>query len=135
MDIREEWNFRERTGERTFDRSHIKRTPLERFQVMASLVFDKIPSFVSEKRQEWFENNIINMPSFSFLNPVAVVFGYVCIDTTTKKIDKKKFIKIEALFKNNTSWIRSLGISLVDVVRYARLWETWLSHDVFSSFT
>lgn len=134
MEIREEWNFRDRTGDRTFDRSHIKRTPLEKFQMTASLVFDKIPSLVSEKRQEWFENNIIIMPSFSFLSPVGVVFGYACIDPTTQKIDKKKFIKIESLFRNNTSWIKSFGVSLVDVVRYARLWENWLSQNgVFST--
>ena len=124
MDIREEWNFRDRTGDRSYEKQNWKKTPLERFQSIVSLALDKVP--LSDTQREWVETRTSRMPSYEDLNPVALVLGYVCIDQSSKKMTREKFQSTDRFLKKNQSWIRSFSVLPIDIVRYARQWERWL---------
>lgn len=129
MDIRQEWNYRERAGgERVYDRN-IKRSPTERFRLMTGMTLDA-SSHLTEKQKEWFENHIPKIPSYLDLSAITLVLGYACLDPN-HVISVDRFRVSEKILKKNPMWTRSFHISAIDILRYARLWERWFTEDIF----
>jgi len=131
MDIRKEWNYRDRMGDRTYDRHDWRKSPTERFRYIAGATLDRLDGLYTEKQKEWIENQFIRIPDYETLSPAALIFGFGCLDRE-KRVDKESFDKMDRLWKKEASWVRQFGLQQADILRYARRWELWFKDGLFS---
>lgn len=86
--------------------------------------------YLQQYREDYFNDSQINflldkidsIKDIRFKNPLAYALGYFIVDINRsgiKYINKEKFQKIKKIVKE-----QSEIVSLPDVIRYARLWET-----------
>lgn len=86
--------------------------------------------YLQQYREDFFNDSQINflldkidsIKDIRFKNPLAYALGYFIVDINRggiKYINKEKFQKIKKIVKEQSDIV-----SLPDVIRYARLWET-----------
>lgn len=128
MELERAW--RERTGDIVFNKQEWKRIPTERFRMTVQSVLGKLIEVYSEREMDWLDNNLYSVPNYERYNPVAIILGFGCIED--RKISIARFQKMEKVWKKNQYWIKSYGVTLMDIIRYARRWEGWYTEKIFS---
>jgi len=79
-------------------------------------------NFFSDSQINFLFDKIDSIKDIRFKNPLAYALGYFIVDIDRagfKYINKEKFQRIKKIVKE-----QSETVSLPDVIRYARLWET-----------
>lgn len=110
-----------------------RKIPTERFRLMMMDILGKMDKrIMPDSRREWFDNHYLEIKDYPTMNPGAMLFGLACIGWETKQIDPGLFKKAHTFFDLNRSWIRQIGLTMVDVVRYARRWQLWFAQGYFS---
>lgn len=90
----------------------------------------RLYAYLQQYREQFFNDSQINflldkigsIKDIRFKNPLAYALGYFIVDINRagiKYINKDKFQNIKKIVKEQSD-----TVSLPDVIRYARLWET-----------
>lgn len=111
-------HWKERTGDITYEKEEWRKNPSDRFRFFALYTANESNLF-SPKERDWLDNNLLKIPGWEHLNPVATVLGLACIDK--KKFSEEKFkqaVKTIPKFKKR-------NVRAIDIVRYAKAWERW----------
>lgn len=117
----------------TYDKQDWRKIPTERFRLMVTDVLGKMDKrIMPDIKREWFDNHYMDIKDYATMNPGAMLFGLACIGWETKQLDHSHFKKVQTFFDNNKTWIRQFGMTIVDVLRYARRWHLWFAHGYFT---